>query len=67
MAPQRLFGLLAVMFGLLGASSYEIVRRVVHSQFLDRDFVHGIWVGICIGIQIFGLVAMLFTTRKRSA
>lgn len=45
-----------IAIGLLGIAGYQIVLRLLHPPILSNDFVHGIWLGLCIGLECLGLL-----------
>jgi TRAP-type C4-dicarboxylate transport system permease small subunit len=52
-----------VAIGLLGIAGYSIVARLWHPAILSDDLVRGLWYGICLGLEILGVVRL----RKRGA
>ncbi len=59
-------GPILIAAGLFGIAGYEMALRVLSSSFLSLDFVHGLWFGLCIGLEILGLV-LLDKNRRRHA
>ncbi|GGC65767.1 hypothetical protein GCM10011396_10980 [Undibacterium terreum] len=51
--------------GLIGLCAYQIILRVNHPAALDSDLVHGIWVGVCLGLELIG-VALLKKSKFSS-
>jgi hypothetical protein len=51
-------GYVLVAIGLFGISGYELALRLFHPSFLANDFAHGLWLGVCIGLEIHGLLVI---------
>ena len=47
-----------VSVGMLGIAGYELILRLFHPRFMDDDFAHGFWFGVCLGLQLLGLVIL---------
>jgi len=45
-----------IALGLFGLSGYTFAVQFPHSAILEQDFAKGIWVGVCIGLEVIGLV-----------
>ncbi len=60
-ARLRAFAPIAV--GLLGMGAYQVVLRTSHPAAMEGDFFHGLWFGVCIGLEIVGIY--LLTKIKR--
>jgi len=60
-------GLILVSVGLLGLSGYEIVLRLAHPPLLANDFIHGLWVGACIGLEVLGVIRLSKGDRSHTA
>ena len=60
-------GLIPVSVGLLGLSGYEIILQLAHLPLLANDFVHGLWVGACIGVEILGVIILSKRVRRHTA
>jgi hypothetical protein len=56
-------GYVLVAIGLLGIAGYEMTLRLFHLSFLANDFTHGLWLGVCIGLEILGLFVVGRTKR----
>jgi hypothetical protein len=48
-------GRVLVAIGMLGIAGYDMALHLLHSSLLANDFIRGLWVGACIGLQILGL------------
>jgi len=55
-----------ISIGLLGIASYSILTRFWHAAILSDDLVRGFWYGLCLGLEILG-VLRLRGTRAKSA
>ena len=53
--------------GLLGIAGYEVILRSFHPRVLGHDFAHGLWFGICFGLEILGLVLLRRARTRRPA
>lgn len=52
-------GAFALIFiGLLGMAGYQVFLHLPHPKAVETDFVHGIWFGICFGLEILGLYCL---------
>ena len=49
---------LLIAAGLIGIACYEISIRLFGNHFLTSDFFHGSWFGVCIGLEILGLLLL---------
>lgn len=58
---------LLIAAGLFGIAGYEMALRVLSTSFLSLDFVHGLWFGLCIGLEILGLIALTRNARGMRA
>ncbi|HJV22882.1 MAG TPA: hypothetical protein VJ570_09295 [Holophagaceae bacterium] len=58
MRPFRPTPFLFVALGVLGLAGYELALRATHAPFLASDAVHGGWMGLCIGLEILGLLLL---------
>ena len=54
----KMNGYVLVAIGLLGIAGYEMALRLLHLSFLANDFIHGLWLGVCIGLEILGLFVL---------
>lgn len=50
-----------VAIGLLGIAGYSTVERLWHPAILSHDLVRGLWYGLCLGVEILGVIRL----RKR--
>ena len=55
---SKMNGYVLVAIGLLGMAGYEIILRLLHPSFLANDLTQGLWFGVCIGLEIFGLFVL---------
>jgi len=60
-AQRRALALIAV--GLVGIGAYQMILRLSHPTMMENDFFHGLWFGVCIGLEITGLY--ILTKNKR--
>jgi hypothetical protein len=54
-----------IVVGLFGMGAYQIVLHAPHPAMIESDMVHGLWFGICLGLELTGLY-FLAQNRKRS-
>ena len=66
LTPQRKAHLL-VIIGSVGISLFLLARRFHYPAFLERDLFQGVWVGLCIGLEILGVVFMVKTKNNLPA
>ena len=52
-----------IVIGLLGMGAYQMVLHVSHPVMIESDLVHGMWFGICLGLELIGLY-FLFKNKK---
>lgn len=60
---SRSLGLVAA--GLFGMALYNIAVLVGGPALLARDSVHGMWIGLCIGLELVGLMALARSRSRR--
>ncbi len=60
-------GYVLVAIGLLGIAGYEMALRLLHPSFLANDLTHGLWLGVCIGLEILGLFVLGRAKRRDAA
>lgn len=60
-SPPREF--VPIVVALAGMGAYRMALHGPHPTVIERDLVHGIWFGICLGIELVGLY-FLFKHRK---
>lgn len=58
---------LFISIGVLGIASYQLIMRFLHPAFLASDFIHGIWFGVFLGLEIYGLYLFRKSRRQPSA
>lgn len=63
-AKLRAFAPIAI--GLIGMAAYQIIVQLQHPAIMENDLFHGMWFGICFGLEITGLY-MLFKNKRRAA
>jgi len=56
-----------VSVGLLWIAGYEMVLRLFHPRFLSNDLVHGLWLGVGLGLELLGLFLFLRLKQRASA
>lgn len=44
-----------IVIGLLGMGAYQVALHVPHPVMIESDLVHGLWFGICLGMELTGL------------
>ena len=49
----RSFAPIAV--GLIGMGAYQVISHVYHPAIMQNDLFHGIWFGVCLGLEIIGI------------
>lgn len=57
--------LLPIAIGLLGMGAYQIALRLPHPGMLESDLVHGLWFGICLGLELTGLYFLVKNRKPR--
>lgn len=50
----RISALAMIVIGLLGLAAYQVFLHMPHPKNIETDFVHGIWFGVCFGLEILG-------------
>ncbi|MDL2353720.1 MAG: hypothetical protein QFF03_00520 [Pseudomonadota bacterium] len=50
-----------LVIGLLGIGAYPLVVRAPHPALMDSDLFHGLWLGVCLGLELTGV----YMLRKR--
>lgn len=51
----RLRALAPIVIGLLGMGAYQIILRGQHPVMMESDLFHGLWLGICVGLEMTGV------------
>lgn len=54
-----------IVIGLFGMAAYPILMHLKHPVITENDFFHGIWFGVCLGLEIIGI--HLLVKNKRGA
>lgn len=44
-----------IVIGLLGMGAYQIILHLEHPLVMENDLLHGIWFGICFGLEVTGI------------
>jgi hypothetical protein len=44
-----------VVIGLLGMAAYPVILRFGHPAVMENDFFHGLWMGVCVGLELLGV------------
>jgi hypothetical protein len=52
--------------GVLGIAAYAVAMRLFHPGWMASDLIHGLWYGVCLGIEILGLVMIRKQRGKRA-
>jgi hypothetical protein len=47
--------LVPIVIGLLGMAAYPMILRLGHPAMMENDFFHGLWFGICVGLELLGV------------
>lgn len=55
---NRKSALSSISIGLIGISAYQIILRVSPTAALGNDLLHGIWFGVCFGLEIVGIILL---------
>jgi hypothetical protein len=61
-ANTRRRALAQVAIGLIGMGAYQMLLHLGRPVVIENDFLHGIWFGVCLGLEITGLY-LLFKTK----
>lgn len=48
-----------IAIGLLGMGGYQVALRLPHFAVIEGDLVHGLWFGICLGLELIGLYLLV--------
>ncbi len=51
--------LVPIVVGLAGMGAYQLALHIPHPALIEDDLVHGMWFGICLGIELVGLYFLL--------
>jgi hypothetical protein len=62
MIRNRTNALRFVAAGLFGFALYGVVTHLMAPAALRSDFVHGVWIGICVGLEVVGLAFLIKAT-----
>lgn len=62
----KLRALAPIVIGLVGTAADQIIVHFKHPAIMDNDLFHGMWFGICLGLEITGL-HVLFKNKRGSA
>jgi heme/copper-type cytochrome/quinol oxidase subunit 4 len=52
-----------IVLGLLGMAAYQMILHLKHPLFMSNDFIHGLWFGVFVGLEIVGL-SLLYKNRR---
>jgi hypothetical protein len=52
-----------IVIGLLGMGAYQMILHLNHPQLMASDFIHGLWSGVFLGLEIIGL-SLLYKSRR---
>lgn len=58
---------LLISIGTMGIAGYQLILRIFHPPIMAHDLFHGIWFGICLGLEILGLIYLRKANRSPSA
>lgn len=50
---------------MAGMGAYQLSLHVPHPPMIESELVHGIWFGICLGMELIGLY-FIVKSRKQS-
>lgn len=56
-----------IAIGLVGMAAYQMILHLAHPAMLEKDFLRGIWVGACIGLELTGLYLLARNRRGPAA
>lgn len=54
-----------IVIGLFGMAAYQVIAHLQHPAIMDQDSFHGIWFGVCFGLEIAGVYQL--SKIRRSA
>jgi hypothetical protein len=52
-----------IVIGLLGIGAYPMMLHLKHPLFIASDFIHGLWFGVFLGLELIGL-SLLYKNRR---
>jgi hypothetical protein len=52
-----------IVIGLLGMGAYQMILHLNHPPLMASDFIHGLWFGVFLGLEIIGLT-LLYKNRR---
>jgi hypothetical protein len=61
----HLRALVLIAIGLIGMAGYQVLLHLKHPLFMGSDFVHGLWFGVFLGVELIGLY-LLSKNRRRA-
>lgn len=61
----KLRALAHIVIGLIGIAAYQIIVHFKHPVIMDNDLFHGMWFGICFGLEITGLYLLSKTNADQ--
>lgn len=47
-----------VSLAILGLAASQVVERTFHPAFRGHDFALGAWMGVCLGVEILGVIRL---------
>ena len=47
-----------IALGLFGMAAFQFALRLPHPALIERDFVQGLWAGLCLGLELLGLMRL---------
>ena len=56
-----------ISVGVIGIAAYQLALRSIQLSFLAKDLVHGLWIGVFLGLEIYGIYLFLKAKRQPSA
>jgi hypothetical protein len=55
---HRLHSARLIALGLFGMAALHLALHLPHPMALERDGVQGLWLGLCLGMQLLGLARL---------
>jgi hypothetical protein len=65
-STPRFRALAQIVIGLIGLGVYQMLLHFKHPVVIENDFLHGLWFGVCLGLELTGLY-LLFKSKSGSA
>lgn len=52
---SRFRSFVPIAVGLIGMGAYQVISHTYHPPIMENDLFHGIWFGVCLGLEITGI------------